>query len=130
MGLARLDHLVLAALAADPGKPCPLNVLSRRVAAHPTTVAGTVGVLEHRGLVVRLPHSTDRRVTLVEITPAGSVRVGEADAVIEAAQPDLLRAVYDDHRHLLELLGPLLCTTRGAAPAAPPSPSATPLQAP
>lgn len=130
MGLARLDHLVLAALAADPGKPCPLNVLSRRVAAHPTTVAGAVGVLEHRGLVVRLPHPTDRRVTLVEITLAGSVRVGEADAVIEASQPDLLRAVYEDHRRLLELLWPLLRTTQGVTPAAPANSSATPLQAP
>lgn len=110
MGLTRLDYLVLAALAASAGEPCPLSVLSRRVAAHPTTVAGAVGLLEDRGLIARRPHPTDGRVTLVEITPAGAERVGDADTVIEAARPDLLGAVYDDHRRLLEMLGPLVRT--------------------
>ncbi|GAA3973299.1 hypothetical protein GCM10023085_64750 [Actinomadura viridis] len=115
MGLTRIDYLVLAALAAPAGEPCPLSVLSRRVAAHPTTVAGTVGLLERRGLVARSPHPTDRRITLVEITPAGAERVGAADTMIEAARPELLGAVYDDHRRLLEMLGPLVRTSPAAS---------------
>ena len=39
--------------------------------SHPTSVTNAVDRLEKAGLVTRVPHPTDRRTTLVEITDSG-----------------------------------------------------------
>ena len=49
----------------------------------PAIAAGnTVDRLEAEGLVTRIPHPTDRRTTLVEITPAGCTLVDRAAAAL------------------------------------------------
>jgi DNA-binding MarR family transcriptional regulator len=49
----------------------PLNKIGSRLQVHPTSVTNAVDRLEDQGLIRRVPHSTDRRTTLAEITPAG-----------------------------------------------------------
>lgn len=49
----------------------PLGKVGERLQVHPTSVTSAVGRLEGQGLVVRKPHPTDGRATLVEITPDG-----------------------------------------------------------
>ena len=44
---------------------------SARLQVHPTSVTNAVDRLEKAGLVRRVPHPTDRRTTLVEITDTG-----------------------------------------------------------
>ncbi|MEV4890219.1 MarR family transcriptional regulator [Nonomuraea sp. NPDC055795] len=61
-------------------KALPLSRLAARVGAHPTTLTKTIDRLERDGLVVRRSMEGDRRVTVVEITPAG-----------EAAQQEVMR---------------------------------------
>jgi DNA-binding MarR family transcriptional regulator len=38
---------------------------------HPTSITNTIDRLERQGLVRRVPHAVDRRLTLASITPKG-----------------------------------------------------------
>ena len=49
----------------------PLNKLGSRLQVHPTSVTNAVDRLEEQGLLRRVPHPTDGRATLAEITPEG-----------------------------------------------------------
>ena len=49
----------------------PVTKASLRLQVHPTSVTNAVDRLEQARLVVRRPHPTDGRGTLVEITPEG-----------------------------------------------------------
>lgn len=49
----------------------PLNKIGSRLQVHPTSVTNAVDRLEGQGLIRRVPHETDRRTTLAEISPAG-----------------------------------------------------------
>src|SRR5262245_15153693 len=52
----------------------PMRGTGERLQLHPTSVTNSVDRLEADGLVNRLPHPTDRRTTLAEITEAGRER--------------------------------------------------------
>lgn len=56
----------------------PMAKASARLQVHPTSVTNAVDRLEAAALVKRMPHPTDGRGTLVEITDAGRERVGAA----------------------------------------------------
>jgi len=49
----------------------PMSVITSRLQVHATSVTNTVDRLEKALLVARLPHPSDRRATLVEITDTG-----------------------------------------------------------
>jgi DNA-binding MarR family transcriptional regulator len=49
----------------------PMAKASERLQVHPTSVTNAVDRLESAGLVRRLPHPTDGRATLVEVTDTG-----------------------------------------------------------
>ena len=56
----------------------PLGTVGSRLQVHPTSVTSAVDRLERQGLVRRVPHPTDRRTKLAELTDAGRARVLEA----------------------------------------------------
>lgn len=56
----------------------PMSVISSRLQVHATSVTNTVDRLEEAQLVARLPHPSDRRATLVEITVAGRALANKA----------------------------------------------------
>lgn len=62
----------------------PLNKLGSRLQVHPTSVTNAVDRLEEQGLLRRVPHPTDGRTTLAEITDAGRSLAGQATAAINA----------------------------------------------
>jgi DNA-binding MarR family transcriptional regulator len=66
---ARYEALVL--LYFSKRGSLPMRVMGQRLQLHPTSVTNIVDRLEGDGLVKRIPHPTDRRTTLVEITEAG-----------------------------------------------------------
>jgi DNA-binding MarR family transcriptional regulator len=66
---ARYELLML--LHFSRGGALPVTKASLRLQVHPTSVTNAVDRLEQAGLVVRLPHPTDGRGTLVQITPEG-----------------------------------------------------------
>jgi DNA-binding MarR family transcriptional regulator len=73
---ARYEALVLLTFART-GR-LPMRVMGERLQLHPTSVTNIVDRLQADGLVRRVPHPTDRRATLVEITPQGSALLEQA----------------------------------------------------
>jgi DNA-binding MarR family transcriptional regulator len=57
---------------------------SARLQVHPTSVTNTVDRLEAAKLVERVPHPSDRRATLIEITNAGRELVAKATEELNA----------------------------------------------
>ncbi|HET9077285.1 MAG TPA: MarR family transcriptional regulator [Acidimicrobiales bacterium] len=49
----------------------PLNKLGARLQVHPTSITNAVDRLEEQGLLCRVPHPTDGRTTLAQITAEG-----------------------------------------------------------
>ena len=100
---ARFEALVL--LYFSRRRCLPMRVMGERLQLHPTSVTNIVDRLQADGLVRRLPHPTDRRATLVEITEEGLQRM--ADATKSVSEDDFgLRGLDADQAHeLTELLG-------------------------
>jgi DNA-binding MarR family transcriptional regulator len=67
-------HLVWA---LHEGGPSTQRLLADTLGVSPRNVTGLVDALETSGLVVRRPHPTDRRATLVELTGDGARMAGE-----------------------------------------------------
>jgi len=62
--------LVLGILA-DLGEPLPPNKIAERLIISRASVTSLIDSLERRRYVRRAPHSTDRRMLLIELTDAG-----------------------------------------------------------
>jgi DNA-binding MarR family transcriptional regulator len=56
----------------EPGRPIPMRRLAETLACHASNVTGLVDRLESRGLVRRRVSVEDRRVKVLDLTPAGS----------------------------------------------------------
>src|SRR6187200_2491423 len=56
----------------EPGRPVPMGQLAETLACDASNVTGLVNRLEARGLVRRQPSAGDRRVKVLDLTPAGS----------------------------------------------------------
>jgi DNA-binding MarR family transcriptional regulator len=69
---------LLALLSFTRTGAMPLSRIGARLQVHPTSVTNAVDRCEAQGLVRRLPHPSDRRATLAEITPAGRELVAKA----------------------------------------------------
>jgi DNA-binding MarR family transcriptional regulator len=79
---ARYELLML--LHFSRGGALPLVVIGSRLQVHPTSVTSAVDRLERQGLVRRVPHPTDRRTKLAELTKDGRMRVLEATERLNA----------------------------------------------
>lgn len=62
----------------------PLNKLGSRLQVHPTSITNAVDRLEDQGLIKRVPHPSDGRTTLAEITAEGRQAALDATASINA----------------------------------------------
>ena len=65
------DYEVLAALRRAHPTPLRPQDLADRVMISAPGMTGRLDRLENAGLITRAPHPTDRRSTLIEITPDG-----------------------------------------------------------
>ncbi len=83
--------------------PQKMADLADALAVTPRNVTALVDGLESDGLVRRVPHSTDRRITLVELT-GGSDRVAEQFATYQASIADLFADLTASERQTLHLL--------------------------
>lgn len=66
---ARYELLMLLSFSRTGAMP--LSRIGARLQVHPTSITNAVDRCEAQGLVRRVPHPSDRRATLAEITPAG-----------------------------------------------------------
>jgi DNA-binding MarR family transcriptional regulator len=63
----------------------PLGKIGERLQVHRTSVTNTIDGLEKLKLVQRVPHESDRRAVLAEITPAGRKVAEEATETLNGA---------------------------------------------
>ncbi|GAA1479753.1 MarR family transcriptional regulator [Gordonia sinesedis] len=80
---------LLRLLAFSRNGSLPITKASDRLQVHVTSVTHAIRRLEASGLVRRVPHPTDGRTTLVEITPLGR-------STVEDATTTLNREVFAD----------------------------------
>jgi DNA-binding MarR family transcriptional regulator len=66
-----------------------LGKVGARLQVHPTSASSAVGRLERQGFIVRAPHPTDGRTTLVEITAEGRRVLRKATKDLNAIFRDL-----------------------------------------
>src|ERR671929_617351 len=104
---ARYEVLMLLLLSRRGS--LPMARVGERLQVHPASVTNAVDRLEGQGFVRRVPHPTDRRTTLVELTDAGRAVAAKATDELNASvfahpllgppQPgpvERLRAVVED----------------------------------
>ncbi|WP_420124442.1 MarR family winged helix-turn-helix transcriptional regulator, partial [Nakamurella sp.] len=64
----------------------PMRMMGERLQLHPTSITNIVDRLEADGLARRLPHPSDRRTTLVELTELGRERLTAATEAVTKAE--------------------------------------------
>ncbi|TDC96231.1 MarR family transcriptional regulator [Saccharopolyspora aridisoli] len=100
---ARYEALVL--LTFSKRGSLPMRVMGDRLQLHPTSVTNIVDRLEQDGLVRRVPHPTDRRTTLVEITEEGRNQMQKATDAVTEIDFGLGGITERQTQQLTELLG-------------------------
>lgn len=73
---------LLRLLAFSRTGALPITKASDRLQVHVTSVTHAIRRLEADGLVTRIPHPTDGRTTLVQITESGRSRVRDATVML------------------------------------------------
>lgn len=100
---ARYEALVLLTFSRQGS--LPMRVMGDRLQLHPTSVTNIVDRLEQDGLVHRVPHPTDRRTTLVEISEDGQARMKQATEAVTDIDFGLQGLTERQTEQLTELLG-------------------------
>jgi DNA-binding MarR family transcriptional regulator len=84
LGLTFARYEVLMLLMFSRTGALPLSKVGARLQVHPTSVTNAVDRLEQQQLIKRVPHPTDRRTTLAEITDSGRLLAEKATAAVNA----------------------------------------------
>ncbi len=84
--------LVLGILA-DVGAPLPPNQIAERLIISRASVTSLIDSLERRRYVRRLPHASDRRMLLIELTDAGRQVAHEFRLLVHQHQKAWLAAL-------------------------------------
>lgn len=98
---------VLSWLATDPESSVTLSWISRTLRIPPATVTNLIDRLEVDGLVGRVPHPSDARTTLAEITPEGRRIEIEATRALNAAVYEVIGLGEPERDQLVDLLATL-----------------------
>lgn len=101
------DYLVLMTLQLSDNGTRLVSNLARSLMVHATTATLATDRLQKRRLISRKPHPTDRRATLVSITPTGRKLVLKANSSLTEIGFGLGNAKPEDVSRLIELLGEL-----------------------
>jgi DNA-binding MarR family transcriptional regulator len=99
---ARYEGLVLL-LYSRQGL-LPLGKMGQRLMIHPTSVTNIVDRLEQQGLVRRLPHPTDGRTTLAEITRDGRALAARATVAVNQVSFGLGQLSTEDLQQLMGII--------------------------
>lgn len=85
-----------------------MSNLSEQLGVTPRNVTALVDALEEEGLVERQPHPTDRRATVIELTPKGAETCGGMYDEHQVAVSELFTELSEnEQRELLRLLSSL-----------------------
>ena len=95
--LTPASALVLGILA-DADAPLPPNQIAERLILSRATITGLVDSLERRGYVRRMPHTTDRRMLLIELTDDGRRIAHEYRVLVHQNQKVWLAALSEQEQ--------------------------------
>ena len=94
MGLSRVMAEYLGAICQLPAGPT--NQLATRFGVDPGWVTDIVDRLEAKGKVVRRPSPDDRRVKILEATPAGRETFASMEAIFSTPPVELVSVPRED----------------------------------
>jgi DNA-binding MarR family transcriptional regulator len=102
--LSPASGLVLSILA-DSSTPLPPHEIAERLIISRATVTGLVDSLERHGYAQRIPHRSDRRMLLVELTETGRQVAAAFRPIVHQNQKEWLQVLNaDDQQHLISSL--------------------------
>lgn len=107
---------LLLMLAIHAYARCSMGMLSRSLHVSLPTVSGIVDRLSRDGYVRRLPHPTDRRQILVEVTAKGQTFIGDFQSVIRHRWEEVLRPLSAAERQAFYRIVTKLRTHLEASP--------------
>ena len=105
-GLSPLQCHVLHLI--EPGAPTAMSRLADALSCDPSNVTGLVDRLESQGVVERRPLKNDRRVKMLDLTPAGCRIRSELRRRIGAKPHPLSRLSGQERRALVKILEKLV----------------------
>jgi DNA-binding MarR family transcriptional regulator len=92
----------------EPDRPIPMGRIAENLACDASNVTGLVDRLESRGLVRRQSSAGDRRVKVLELTPAGAHLRSVVMERMTQPPESLSRLSIDEQRALVRILKRLL----------------------
>lgn len=98
--LSPASGLVLSILA-DAESPLPPNEIADRLIISRATVTGLLDSLEKRGYAQRIPHLSDRRMLLVQLTDRGRQVANEFRPIVHQHQKAWLGVLNEDEQQRL-----------------------------
>jgi DNA-binding MarR family transcriptional regulator len=102
-----IDYMLLMTLYLSETGTRLISQLARSLLIHATTATLATDRLESRKLVARSPHPTDRRATLVSLTPAGRALAGRVTDDLREISFGLPGSSIEDQRTVVTVLGRL-----------------------
>ena len=96
-GMSYARGRVVAALTVSG--PVLMRALSEAVGVTPRTITGLIDALEKDGWVERRPHPTDRRATIVALTPAAQIAFAKLNQNYGHLSRDLVSGIPDADLH-------------------------------
>lgn len=125
LGLNARELAVL--LFLDGREPESQQQAALRLGVDRTTMVGLLDTLEHKDLVIRRPHTDDRRRNVVDLTPAGRTTLKRAIRASDRAEQQLLAELDDlEAAQLRSLLGRVVSSAAGTPGAEQPASSDVP----
>lgn len=104
-GLTFARYELLALLSFARRGALPMNKASSLLQVHPTSVTNAVDRLQAAGLVIRSPHPTDGRTTLIELTGEGRTLAKSATAALNSEVFAQSGFAEQDVDQLIRILG-------------------------
>jgi len=97
-------RVIHALLDLSPDEPQPMSFLAEQWFCDASNVTGIVDALEAKGFAERVPHPSDRRMKLVQLTEHGLAARERCVAYLSQPSPALLRLTADELRTLRPLV--------------------------
>jgi len=96
-GLSPSSALALSVIVNEE-VPLPPNEIAERLIISRATITGLLDSLERRGYVRRMPHSSDRRMLLIEPTESGRSVANEFRLVVHKHQKQWLAVLSESEQ--------------------------------